>query len=127
MSSSKHINTLHKLHAAAVALAFGVSEKFLTDARYQDTQTHALGLWACQDNGFYGFAYRLVRTTEGRDWITNDRSPAWVLARWAEFERRRCPRHPMYQTAQERDHFEQLDASGVEQAISAGRLQAQIQ
>lgn len=71
---------------AAVAKAFGVDKSLLTDVAVHEQPTHVLGLWSCQDDAFYGFAYRQVREEEGADWITNDRAPSWTLARWAEFE-----------------------------------------
>ena len=73
----------------ALAAAFGVGITRLTDPRTSSQPHHCLGLWNCQDEGFYRFVYRQVRTSEGPDWLTNDRTPAQLQQWWSAYQEQR--------------------------------------
>lgn len=75
--------------AQGLATAFGVDITRLTDPHTSSQPHHCLGLWNCQDEGFYRFVYRQVRTSEGPEWLTNDRTAAQLQQWWSTYQEQR--------------------------------------
>lgn len=71
----------------ALADAFGIDIARLTEPSVSSVPHHCLGLWNCQDDGFYRFVYHQVRGAEGPEWLTNDRTPAQLLRWWDTYLR----------------------------------------
>lgn len=71
----------------ALADAFGIDIARLTEPSISSAPHHCLGLWNCQDDGFYRFVYHLVRANEGPEWLTNDRTPAQLLQWWQSYRK----------------------------------------
>ena len=70
----------------ALADAFGIDIARLTEPSVSGVPHHCLGLWNCQDDGFYRFVYHQVRNAEGPEWLTNDRSPAQLMRWWDSYQ-----------------------------------------
>lgn len=74
-----------------IAQAFGVSPQWL-DAHHT-TPSHTLGLWNCEDEGFYRYIFTQTRAAEGADWITHPRTGQQLADWWAAYQRRKETPH----------------------------------